>query len=269
MPSNAKLKQDFFEDKSIEDVNQQVVKWGLEKEKQIKNLKSLESYRKDFIGNISHELKTPIFSIQGYLYTLLDGAMKDKKLSKRYLKRAAENVDRLQNIVDDLEIITKLEEGKKELKLTSFILKDLVREVIVDLRQLAKDKGIAIGLKVGAEHSYSVVAERESIRQVLINLIVNTIKYGKEGGHTKISMYDMDENILIEISDDGIGIAEEHINHVFDRFYRVDQSRSRNLGGSGLGLSIVKHIIEAHHQNINIRSTLGVGSTFGFTLKKA
>lgn len=269
LSSNSKLKQDHFEDKSIEDVNQEVVEWGVDKEKEIKSLKSLESYRRDYVGNISHELKTPIFSIQGYLHTLLDGAMKDKKLNKRYLKRAAENADRLQNIVDDLEIITRLEEGKEVLDMEIFNLRDLIREVIIDLKTLAKEKNNNLGFKIGADQSYSVIADKESIRQVLINLMVNAIKYGIENGQTKISMYDMDENILVEISDNGIGIVEEHHNHVFDRFYRADHSRSRDLGGSGLGLSIVKHIIEAHQQNINLRSTPGVGSTFGFTLKKA
>lgn len=254
---------------SLDQVNQEVIEWAEHTEKEIKMLKTLEKYRKDFVGNISHELKTPIFSLQGYLHTLLDGGIHDESINIKYIKRAAKNAERLQRIVEDLEEISKLESGKLILDIRKFDIKALVQEVFLDLEVHAQEKNITLQFKEGAAKSFNVLADREVIRQVLNNLIINSIKYGKEGGHTKISFYDMDKNILIEVSDDGIGINEEHLKHLFDRFYRVDTSRSRSQGGSGLGLSIVKHIVEAHNQTINVRSREGVGSTFGFTLKKA
>lgn len=254
---------------SIEEVNDEVVRWAENTEKEIASLKLLEQYRKDFVGNISHELKTPIFSIQGYLHTLLDGGLHDDAINTKYLKRATKNAERLQNIVEDLEIISNLESGKLILDIRKFDIKALVQEVILDLEVFAQEKGIHIVFKDGASQSFNVLADREKIRQVLNNLIVNSIKYGKENGTTKISFYDIDKNVLVEISDNGFGIKESHIKHLFDRFYRVDSSRSRAEGGSGLGLSIVKHIMEAHNQTINVRSTYKVGSTFGFTLRKA
>ena len=187
----------------------------------------------------------------------------------KYLKRAAENTERLQNIVEDLEIISKLESGQVDMEMRKFDIRELVNDIFMDLSAMAKEKNISLMLKEGASQPFQVIADRESIRQVLTNLLVNSIKYGKEGGNTKVSFYDMDTLILIEVSDNGIGMEEKHIKHVFDRFYRVDSSRSRKQGGSGLGLAIVKHIIEAHGQTINLRSTLNIGSTFGFTLKKA
>ncbi len=254
---------------SLEDVNTRVMEWAENTKKEIATLKSLEEYRKNYVGNISHELKTPIFTIQAYLHTLLEGGLYDDQINRDYLKRAADNTERLQNIVEDLDIISKLEAGQAELDIKRFDIKELVKDIFLDLKSLAKKKKISLLLKDGASQSFYVMADRESIRQVLINLLVNSIKYGKEGGITKVSFYDMDSEVLTEVSDNGIGIDEKHIKHVFDRFYRVDSSRSRNQGGSGLGLAIVKHIIEAHDQTINVRSTYDMGSTFGFTLKKA
>ncbi|MBK9255246.1 MAG: sensor histidine kinase [Saprospiraceae bacterium] len=258
-----------FNRKSLSDVNEKVMQWATSAKKEIADLKSLEEYRKNYVGNISHELKTPIFSIQAYLHTLLDGGINDDQINIKYLKRAAENTERLQNIVEDLEIISKLESGQVEMDMRKFDLKELVKEIYMDLEPMAKEKNVKLLLKEGASQAFQVVADRESIRQVLINLVVNSIKYGRQDGTTKLSFYDMDTLILVEVSDNGIGMEEKHIKHVFDRFYRVDSSRSRKQGGSGLGLAIVKHIIEAHGQSINLRSTLNVGSTFGFTLKKA
>ncbi|MBC7885303.1 MAG: sensor histidine kinase [Saprospiraceae bacterium] len=254
---------------SLEDVNASVMEWAMNTKKEIATLKSLEEYRKNYVGNISHELKTPIFSIQAYLHTLIEGGLYDDKINNDYLKRAADNVERLQNIVEDLDIITKLESGQTELDIKKFDLKELVRDIFLDLKSIAKKKKISLQLKEMASPPYFVLADREAIRQVFTNLLVNSIKYGKENGTTKVSFYDMDTEILTEVSDNGIGVEDKHLKHVFDRFYRVDSSRSRKQGGSGLGLSIVKHIIEAHDQTINVRSTVNLGSTFGFTLKKA
>lgn len=253
---------------SIEDINKEVQLWAENTEKQIETFRTLEEYRKNFVGNISHELKTPIFSIQGYLHTLLDGGMYDENISESYLRRAAQNADRLQNIVEDLEEISKLESGKLILHVSKFDIKALIQEVFDDLELAAAEKGITIRFKSNSNKSYNVQADREAIRQVLNNLITNAVKYGKDGGTIRVGIYDVDSNVLIEVTDDGIGIEEQHVKHVFDRFYRADKSRSRNQGGSGLGLSIVKHIIEAHNQTITVRSTPNVGSTFGFTIKK-
>lgn len=254
---------------SLEDVNKKVVEWAVSTKKEIANLKSLEEYRRNYVGNISHELKTPLFTIQAYLLTLVEGGIYDEKINIDYLKRAVDNTERLQNIVDDLDIITRLESDQVDLEFSNFDIKELVKEIFIDIKSIAKKKKTTLTFKEGASSTYMIYADRESIRQVFNNLLVNSIKYGKHEGTTKVGFYDMDNNILVEVSDNGIGIEEKHLKHVFDRFYRVDSSRSRDQGGSGLGLSIVKHIIEAHDQTINVRSTPNIGSTFGFTLTKA
>lgn len=253
----------------FEDVESEVSQWAEAREREINTLKTLEEYRKRYLGNISHELKTPIFSIQGFIHTLLDGAIHDERVNVRYLERAADNVDRLLNIVHDLETITKMESGELILEIEKFDLKELVREVFEDLHMKAAERGVTLKFKEGADRAFTVKGDPEYIRQVLTNLIMNSIKYGNEGGLTKVSFYDMHPQVLVEVSDNGIGIEAKHLKHVFDRFYRVDKSRSREHGGSGLGLSIVKHILEMHNQTINVRSTPGAGSTFGFTLDKA
>lgn len=252
----------------IQEVEKEVAEWALEQQTEINSLKEMESYRRLYLGNVSHELKTPIFNIQGFIHTLIEGALYDDNINMRYLQRAAKNVERLNTIVTDLEAINKLESGKLVMDLQIFDLKELVGEVFEDLEIKAKEKSLALLFKDGANQNFRVEADREAIRQVLVNLIENSIKYGKENGRTKVGFYDMDSRILVEIADSGIGISQEHLNHVFDRFYRADKSRSRQIGGSGLGLSIVKHIVEAHKQTINVRSSSGLGSTFGFTLKK-
>lgn len=253
----------------LDGVEQEVQQWAESQQNEIETLKTLEAYRKRFIGNVSHELKTPIFSIQGYIYTLIDGGLYDENVNMKYLERAASNVERLLTIVQDLEEISKLESEDLILDIQKFDIKALVREVFKDLEVNARQRNITLAFKEGADRAYNVMADREGIRQVLTNLINNSIKYGVEGGITKVSFYVMDKQILIEVSDNGIGIEEKHLKHLFDRFYRVDKSRSRESGGSGLGLSIVKHLIEAHQQTINVRSTPGKGSTFGFTLDQA
>lgn len=253
----------------MEEVEKEVAEWADNQAREIENLKSWQEYRRKFLGDISHELKTPIFNIQGYLETLLEGGVYDKKINFKYLKRAAKNVERLNTIVDDLDAISRLESGQLVLEIHPFDIRELAEEVFEDLEIKALKRKIKLAFKIGADHHYRVLADRESIRQVLMNLVHNSIKYGQQGGETKVGFYDMDKYVLVEVADNGLGIPEEHLNHVFDRFYRVDKSRSRKQGGSGLGLSIVKHIIEAHKQTINVRSTVKLGSTFGFTLQKA
>ena len=253
----------------IDEVEKQVAEWAEQQREEIDKYKAWADYRRHFLGDISHELKTPIFNIQGYLHTLLDGAIYDEEVNVKFIKKAAKNLERLHTIVEDLEAISRLESGELMLEMQAFDIKKLTEEVFEDLEIKASQRSITLGFKEGAAQNFRVLADRDSIRQVLTNLVSNSIKYGKPNGHTRIGFYDMDKNLLIEVADNGIGIPKQHINHVFDRFYRVDKSRSRAQGGSGLGLSIVKHIIEAHKQTINVRSTPELGSTFGFTLKKA
>ncbi len=254
---------------SIDDVNKDVLNWASETEKRIESLQTLAEYRKNFVGNVSHELKTPIFSLQGYLHTLLDGGIYDESINLKYINRAAENADRLQHIVEDLESIGEIESGIMELDIEKFDIYELIRDVFQDHKRMAEKQKIKLKLGTNGDFPLMVKGDIEAIRQVLNNLITNTLKYGNQEGTTVVSTFDLHKNILIEISDDGIGIEEKHLEHLFDRFYRVDRSRSRLKGGSGLGLSIVKHLVEAHDQTINVRSTLGEGSTFGFTLEKA
>ena len=253
----------------FEDVENEVMRWVVDSERQISDLTALEEYRRNFVGNVSHELKTPIFNIQGFLETLLDGGLEDPILTEKYLTRAAKNAERLQVIVEDLLMIERLESKTILLEKEVFNLRDFIEDVIEDMEMSAKERNINLSFKDGADQGYKVSADTESIKKVMINLIANSIKYGKQDGHTKIGIYDMEQRILIEISDDGIGIAAEHLPHLFDRFYRADKARSRSEGGSGLGLAIVKHILEAHQQTIHVRSTLEIGTTFAFTLAKA
>lgn len=253
----------------ITDVSNEVMDWAEDKKSEIEQLKKLESFRKEFLGNVSHELKTPIFNIQGYIHTLLDGAVDDKEVHIHFLRKAAKSVDRLTALVEDLEAISQLESGGLLMEMETFDISDLIKDVFDTLEVRAKEKNINFDFKEGCNKPFFVEADKYRIRQVLVNLIYNSIKYGREGGYILIGLYDMDENILVEVTDDGIGIEEAHLPRLFERFYRVDKSRSREEGGTGLGLSIVKHIIEAHGQTINVRSSVGVGTTFGFTLKKA
>lgn len=253
----------------ISAVNTDVEAWAKDQNEEIENLKNLENYRREFIGNVSHELKTPIFNIQGYIMTLLEGGLEDKTINRNYLERAEKSVERMINIVEDLEIITQLESGQLILHIEKIDIVELAKEIVNSIGFSAQKRNVKIVFKENYDKPIYVKADRESIQKVLSNLLMNSVKYSKPGGETKISFYDMDENILIEVSDNGIGVGQEHLPRLFERFYRVDRSRSREIGGTGLGLSIVKHIIEAHNQTINVRSTLGVGTTFGFTLSKA
>lgn len=269
LPSEFKASNLNMNQNILDEVEKEVGEWAEKHDHELAEMERLATYRRRFIGDVSHELKTPIFNIQGFIHTLLDGALDDPQVNHKYLNRAAKNIERLQIIVEDLETINKLEAGQMILDLQEFDLKNLADEVLGDLEMRASERNIRLQYKDGANQHFRVRADKESIRQVLMNLIHNSIKYGTEGGLTKISFYDLETYILLEISDNGIGITPEHLGHVFDRFYRVDKHRSREAGGTGLGLSIVKHIIEAHKQTINVRSSVGQGSTFGFTLEKA
>lgn len=261
------LKYKLNED-PIDKMNKEVVEWENEKILEIEQLKKLEVYRKEFVANVTHELKTPLFSIQGYIHTLLDGALEDEKVNKIFLEKASRNVDRLTNLISDLEVITQLESGSYTLEQEVFDIHMLTNDVFDSLDLKSSQRKIKLSFQKGSDEPFYVFADKEKIRQVLINLLDNSIKYGKENGNTVVSFYEIDENILVEVTDDGNGIDEQHLNRLFERFYRADKSRSRDIGGTGLGLSIVKHIIEAHGQTINVRSSIGVGTTFGFTLMK-
>ena len=249
-------------------VNEEVENWANERKEEIDELKKMEVYRREFLGNVSHELKTPLFNLQGFVLTLLDGGIHDPKINLDFLGKSQKNIERMITIVEDLEVISRLETGEATPLLANFPITTLVKEVIEFLDPKASERQIKLLFAAEYNDTMIVRADKEKIRTVLTNLILNSIKYGNTGGRTKISFYDMDENYLIEISDNGVGIEENHISRLFERFYRVDKHRSRAEGGSGLGLAIVKHIIEAHDQTINVRSAPGIGSTFSFTLRK-
>ena len=251
----------------VDNLNMEILAWADDRKNEIERLKKLEVYRKEFLGNVSHELKTPIFNIQGYVLTLLDGGLEDPSINKNYLIRAEKSVDRMITIIDDLEAISQLETGELQLETERFDIAILMKEVVDAQEMQASEKGIVFTMPEKSKPVF-VFGDRNRIRQVIVNLIVNSVKYGKENGETKIRFYDAGDTVSIEISDNGIGIAKEHLPRLFERFYRVDKSRSREQGGTGLGLAIVKHIIEAHNQTINVMSTEGVGTVFSFSLKK-
>ena len=236
---------------------------------EINILKDQENYRREFLGNVSHELKTPLFTIQGYILTLIEGAMKDKKVRGKYLKRSAKGVDRLISIVKDLDLITQFESGIKTVDKSNFNIYELIYNVY-DLMEFESEKNNT-KLLIKDEHNSPVIvkADKERILQVLTNLIVNSIKYGKENGYTEVAVEEYNkDSIIVRVADNGEGIEDEHLPRLFERFYRIDKNRSRKKGGSGLGLSIVKHIIEAHQEQIFVESKFGQGTEFSFTLRK-
>jgi two-component system phosphate regulon sensor histidine kinase PhoR len=253
----------------INDVEQEVKEWARDKKTEIDDLKKQEKFRKEFLSNISHEFKTPLFAIEGYVEALQDGGMEDPKQAQVFLNKVSNNVERLSFLIKDLNEISKLESGEIPINREKFELTALIKEVMESLELKAEKYKIELVLKTKYDVPTWVKADREKIRQVLVNLIDNSFKYGKENGHTYVSIFSLHDQILTEITDEGIGINEEYLPRLFERFYRTDSSRSRQIGGSGLGLAIVKHIVEAHDQTINVRSTQGLGSTFGFTLQKA
>ncbi len=262
------LKKKIDQDDLITQVNKEVEDWADSKTKEIKKLKQLEKYRKDFVGNVSHELKTPIFNIQGYILTLLDGGLEDTSINRLYLQRTEKSINRMISIVEDLESISRLESGEVKPHLETFDIIKLVEEVFESMEMRAKEKGIKLNFGSSYNKPVKVLADRKRLLEVVNNLVINSINYGKKNGKTTVSFMDMGQNVLVDVTDDGIGISDKDIPRIFERFYRTDKSRSRDQGGTGLGLAIVKHIIEAHNQSINVRSKLNKGSSFVFTLKK-
>ena len=253
--------------KSIDEVREDVEAWGEKQKQEIELLQKNEAYRKEFLQNLAHEFKTPIFAIQGYVDTLLSGALEDERVNKNFLEKAAKNTNRLVNLVNDLDEISRLESGEQLLYKQNFVIQELILEVFDALSIKTAEKNIQVSIKKGCEAPIQVFADKEKIKQVLINLVENSSKYGKMKGNIVASVYRIDNQlVLTEISDDGIGIDEEHLHRIFERFYRTDAARSRDKGGTGLGLAICKHIIEAHDQTIHVRSTPDVGTTIGFTL---
>jgi len=251
------------------EINREVQDWADEKIDEIRELRERDDFRKEFIGNLAHELKTPIFNIQGYILTLIEGALDDPEINHKFLLRASRSVERMTLIVNDLDTISQLESGVLQLKTAKVDIVELVRDVLDNMEMSAKEKKVKLKIGNKYEKAIFVMADRFRIEQVMVNLVSNAINYGKADSTCTVSFFDLDQNVLIEVSDDGPGIAPEHLPRLFERFYRVDKSRAKNAGGTGLGLAIVKHIVEAHGQSINVRSKEGEGSTFSFTLSKA
>lgn len=273
--TKATKKEEFFYEnilpqKSIEEVSEDVKQWARQRKDEIEMLRANEQFRKEFLMNLAHELRTPIFTVQGYIDTLQNGALEDPTVNKKFLSNASKGIDRLVRLVDDLDEISKLESGRIPIIQESFIIQELIKDIYEELSLQAKEKNIHLLFKKGTERPVKVYADKPKIKQVLVNLIENALKYGGENTSITAGCYDMDErHAYVEISDNGPGIAEEHLSRIFERFYRADRSRSREIGGTGLGLAIVKHIIEAHGQTVTARSKPGVGSSFGFTLEKS
>jgi two-component system phosphate regulon sensor histidine kinase PhoR len=254
----------------METLSRKVKKFATDKKLEIEMLQVREEYRREFLGNVSHELKTPLFTVQGYIDTLLEGAMEDKNIRKKYLKRAEKGVERLIYIVEDLDMITKLESGDLHLEISEFDLVELIQNVLDLLEMKAEKKRIKLELENSFGKQFIVKGDKDKLQQVVENLVVNSIKYGKEGGLTEVSIVNLTKKkLLVRITDNGEGVEQQYLPRLFERFFRVDKSGSRSEGGSGLGLAIVKHIVEAHKQKIYVESEFGVGSEFSFTLDKA
>ena len=251
----------------IETLKREVIKFAETKRLEIESLKAQEEFRREFIGNLAHELKTPLFTVQGYIETLEEGASEEPELLERYLNRANKGVQRLINITKDLDLITKLETGDLGVEIKPFALDELSKGIIDLIEIKAREKNISIRIESKVDFPLIVCGDKEKINHVLTNLISNSLKYGKEGGETIISFrITKNDRILVSVKDNGEGIKKIHVNRIFERFYRIDRHRSREVGGSGLGLSIVKHILEAHNEKINVESTFTEGSIFYFTL---
>ncbi|MEJ6505195.1 MAG: ATP-binding protein [Crocinitomicaceae bacterium] len=255
-------------DEMIENAEEKVQEWKEFQVREISKLKEQEAFRREFLGNLAHELKTPVFSIQGYILTLLEGGLEDENINRKFLERASISTDRIVGILDDLDSITKMEDEKFQLKMESFNIVDLVNETYETLELIAHERTISLKLK-SSDDNVLVMGDREKIGRVFTNLIRNSISYGKQGGKTKITIFTFDDLITIEVADNGIGISASDQARLFERFYRVEKSRNRHEGGSGLGLAIVKHIIESHNQTISVKSKPGVGSQFSFSLDKS
>ena len=255
-------------DNLISTVEIDVRNWQKNKNKEITKLRDQEQFRREFLGNLAHELKTPVFAVQGYILTLIEGGIDDQQVNVQFLERASRATERIVNILEDLDQIAKLEVDALKIEMRSFEIIDLIKEIVETLELKAKEKNISLRFHNDLSSIY-VTADRNKISQVLTNLINNAISYGKIDGEVVISAVPIDDLVTIEVKDNGIGIETEHFPRLFERFYRVEKSRNRNEGGTGLGLAIVKHIIESHQQSINVRSSIGIGSTFSFSLKKS
>ena len=255
---------------NMEDLLKKIRQYDDDQKSEISEMKKQETFRREFIGNLAHELKTPLFTSESYILTLLDGAIDDDEVNKKYLKIAGKAINRLNLIVKDLDLITKIESGESEIQRTDFDIINLAQNVLEMLEITASKKNIKLLLEFNDKLPLRVNADNEKIQQVLTNLVENSIKYGKENGTTELVIQELTENkIIVRVTDNGLGIEEKHFNRLFERFYRVDQSGSRKGGGSGLGLAIVKHIMDAHDEKIYIESEFGVGSEFSFTLEKS
>jgi two-component system phosphate regulon sensor histidine kinase PhoR len=254
--------------KTLNQFEKEIGTWAETKSTEISKLKDMEAYRKEFLGNVSHELKTPLFIAQSYIETLIDGSLYDNKVNYKHLDKALKSILRLSQIVKDLELISKLEKSSLIIEKNVFDMNTLIRDVVDSLELSAKDENIKFLISIPEQKECHVLADEEKIEQVLTNLLVNAIKYSKEKGKIEIGCKELKNKYLIEIEDNGIGIKKENIDRIFERFYRIDRDRSRKKGGTGLGLSIVKHILEAHDQNIKVESEMGKGSVFSFTLDK-
>lgn len=270
-----RLIEDLRADKSekekqniLDAVQEKVMEFSLQKSKEIEQLKKLEQYRKEFLGNVSHELKTPIFNIQGYLETLLDGGLDDTKVSKDFITRASRNAERLSEIVSDLLLISQYESGDLKLDLDTYDIREQVEDIFESFAMQARAKNIELRFRENYPKPILVTADKSRIGQVFYNLISNSIKYCNDNCFVSIALLEQGDTVTVEIADDGPGIAQEHLSRLFERFYRVDKARSRERGGTGLGLAIVKHILEAHKQPITVQSSVGIGTTFAFTLRK-
>ncbi len=252
------------------DAQLEIENWLNKKTTEIQKLKSTEAYRREFFGNLAHELKTPVFSVEGYILTLLEGGLEDESINRKFLNKAAKGIDRITNVIADMDTITKIESGNLKLNLKRISLFELIKNILSELEDLAENHDITLSLEKPSVAEIFVTADKLRLEQVITNLISNSIYYGKQGGRSVISAREIAKGkILVKVEDNGIGIAKEHLPRLFERFYRVEKSRDRNQGGSGIGLAIVKHIVEAHNQNIKIESDLNKGTIFSFTLDKA
>ena len=255
---------------NMEELVNEIKDYDSKRKSEYSEMKKQESFRREFIGNLAHEIKTPIFTSQSYILTLLDGALKDKTVNKKYLKTASKAIERLNLIVKDLDLITKIESGQPNLNKNHFDIIDLIQNVFEMLDYSAKKKKIELIVDKENEIGTMVKADKEKIEQVLTNLVDNSIKYGKENGTTEVVVQNLNKNkVIVRVTDNGLGFEKENYNRIFERFFRIDKSGSRNSGGSGLGLSIVKHIIDSHDEKIYVESELGVGSEFSFSLEKS
>jgi two-component system phosphate regulon sensor histidine kinase PhoR len=255
---------------SLDDVEQDVESWARNRDQQIQGLLDREGFRREFMGNLSHELKTPVFNIQGYLFTLLDGGLEDAKVNRKFLEKAAKSVDRMTALIQEMDLLSRLESGAVALEMGTFDVVRALKEVLEELEPSAREAGVELVLKKDKERIYKALGDSRKIEQVLHNLISNGIKYSQpQKGLVTVDILDLEDRFLIKVADNGIGIDDSDLPRIFERFYRVDKSRSRDVGGTGLGLSIAKHIMEAHKQQIHATSSRGVGSTFSFTLEKA